>query len=184
MFINIFGFKMNINLELLILIGIIYIILLLHIIGGCSYFRHLEGLENMDLDSSGNIINKEDNVTNKEDKKDNVSEGFSGANINYGQSSQYDLNDNTQILTSSWNAQDLSVVPGKELSDGVKQFLSREPQQVPLPNNEMLLFNNTPFKPECCPNTYSNSMGCACMTGNQYNYLQQRGGNNVPYSTF
>jgi hypothetical protein len=47
-----------------------------------------------------------------------------------------------------------------------------------------LLFKHTAFKPECCPNTYSNSMGCACMTTAQYNYLNERGGNNVPYSQY
>jgi hypothetical protein len=46
------------------------------------------------------------------------------------------------------------------------------------------MFANTPFKPECCPNAYSNSSGCACMTTNQYNYLISRGGNNVPYSEY
>jgi len=55
---------------------------------------------------------------------------------------------------------------------------------VPLPEGEMLMFANTPFKPECCPNTYSTSSGCACMTGNQFNFLQVRGGNNVPYSEY
>jgi hypothetical protein len=47
-----------------------------------------------------------------------------------------------------------------------------------------LMFKNTAFKPECCPNTYSNSMGCACMSTSQYNYLETRGGNNVPYSQY
>lgn len=47
-----------------------------------------------------------------------------------------------------------------------------------------LLFKDTAFKPECCPNTYSNSMGCACMSTTQYNYLNNRGGNNVPYSQY
>ena len=47
-----------------------------------------------------------------------------------------------------------------------------------------LMFDKTSFKPECCPNTYSNSMGCACMTNKQYNYLINRGGNNVPYSQY
>lgn len=47
-----------------------------------------------------------------------------------------------------------------------------------------LLFKNTAFKPECCPNTYSNSMGCACMNTKQYNYLIHRGGNNTPYSIY
>jgi hypothetical protein len=51
-------------------------------------------------------------------------------------------------------------------------------------NYSSLMFKKTPFKPECCPNTYSNSMGCACMSTKQYNYLINRGGNNVPYSEY
>ena len=110
-------------------------------------------------------------------------EGFTGANINYGESSVYNLN-STPVDTSSWSAQNMTVVPGQPLSAGVKAFMAREPQPVPLPEGEMLMFANTPFKPECCPNTYSNSSGCACMTGNQYNYLITRGSNNVPYSEY
>jgi hypothetical protein len=111
-------------------------------------------------------------------------EGFVGANTNYGESSSYDLSSDVPVNTSSWSAQNMTVVKGQPLSKGVKQFLAREPQPVPLPEGEMLLFANTPFKPECCPNTYSNSTGCACMTGEQYNWLTLRGGNNVPYSEF
>ena len=113
-----------------------------------------------------------------------TTEGFTGANINYGESSLYNLSDTQSINTSSWNAPNMTVVPGQPLSAGVKQFLSRKPQPVPLPEGELLLFANTPFKPECCPNTFSNSSGCACMTGDQYNYLVLRGGNNVPYSAY
>jgi hypothetical protein len=75
-------------------------------------------------------------------------------------------------------------VPGEPLSKGVKEILDRPSQPVPLPEGQLLMFANTPFTPECCPNTYSNSMGCACMTTKQYNYLITRGGNNVPYSEY
>jgi len=111
-------------------------------------------------------------------------EGFVGANTNYGQSSPYDLTSQSMINTSSWDAPDMTVIPGKPLSDGVKRFLAREPQPVPLPEGELNMFATTPFKPECCPNAYSTSTGCACMTGQQYNYLITRGGNNVPYSEY
>lgn len=40
------------------------------------------------------------------------------------------------------------------------------------------------FKPECCPNSYTNSMGCACMNMDTYHYLVNRGGNNVPFSEY
>jgi len=51
-------------------------------------------------------------------------------------------------------------------------------------NGEMLMFANTPFKPSCCPSSYSSSMGCACITYKQNNFIRNRGGNNVPYSEY
>jgi len=113
-----------------------------------------------------------------------TTEGFTGANINYGESSLYSLSHDDPLDTSSWNVQDMTVVKGQPLSAGVKAFLARKPTQVPLPEGEMFMFANTEFKPECCPNTYSNSSGCACMDSTSYNYLITRGGNNVPYSEY
>ena len=171
--ISIFGYK--IGLEILILIGIIYLILATHTICGCcNFYSLIEGMETKTT-NSGTTATKATKATKKE--------GFTGANINYGESSVYNLND-TPINTSSWSAQNMTVVPGQPLSAGVKAFLAREEQPVPLPEGEMLMFANTPFKPECCPNTYSNSSGCACMTSGQYNYLITRGSNNVPYSEY
>ena len=161
--ISILGYKLN--LEILILIGVVYLILVGHTVCGCSNVGLMEGI----------------NVMKKVVKN---TEPFSGANTNYGESSSYSLSSDIPVNTSSWSAQNMTVVKGQPLSKGVKQFLAREPQPVPLPEGEMLLFANTPFKPECCPNTYSNGSGCACMTGEQYNYLTLRGGNNVPYSEF
>ena len=113
-----------------------------------------------------------------------TTEGFTGANINFGESSSYSLGNDNSIDTSSWSAQNMTVTPGQPLSAGVKAFLARPQQPVPLPEGEMLLFANTKFAPEFCPNTYSTSTGCAAMTGAQYNYLVTRGGNNVPYSEY
>jgi hypothetical protein len=194
--ISILGYKFNV--QILILIGVVYLILVGHTIGGCfNFYGLMEGNTTMgesdtsdtstsQTDASGNMIqNKikqqlEANMPTQTTTK----EGFVGANINYGESSAYDLTNNMPVNTASWSAQNMTVVPGQPLSQGVKNFLARKPQPVPLPEGEMLMFANTPFKPECCPNTYSNSMGCACMTGGQYNYLVQRGGNNVPYSEY
>ena len=111
-------------------------------------------------------------------------EGFSGANTNYGNSSPYSLGNYNSVNTSSWSMPNLTVMPGQPLDAGVQSILNRPKQPLPLPEDEMLLFANTPFKPECCPNTYSNSMGCACMTTGQFNYLQTRSGNNTPYSEY
>jgi len=185
--ISIFGYKLNV--EILILIGVIYLILVGHTLCGCCNYSLMESFTdksgNMGQDMSGNMPTAAgDAVANKIKGAVQAKEGFSGANINYGQSSPYDLNSSSMINTSSWNAPDMTVIPGKPLSPGVTQFLAREPQPIPLPEGELNMFASTPFKPECCPNTYSTSTGCACMTGPQYNYLVMRGGNNVPYSEY
>ena len=200
--ISIFGYK--IGLEILILIGIIYLILATHTICGCcNFYILIEGMDTtgstMMQDPSGVIQQVKAKVQTKVQQAQNNqaqmtagsssgnttnTEGFTGANINYGESSVYSLGNNTPVDTSSWSAQNMTVVPGQHLSAGVKAFMARPEQPVPLPEGEMLMFANTPFKPECCPNAYSNSSGCACMTGNQYNYLVTRGGNNVPYSEY
>ena len=157
--ISLFGYK--INLEILILIGIAYLIMVVNTISStCNVSGIVEGLT----------------------KK--TREGFAGANTNYGESSTYTLGDYAQVNTSSWSMPDLTVTSGQPLSQGVQNILNRPEQPVPLPEGEMLMFANTPFKPECCPNTYSNSTGCACMTTKQYNYLIERGSNNVPYSEY
>lgn len=171
--ISILGYKLN--LEILILIGVVYLIMVGHTVCGCSNVGLREGYEAM----QSALGKKKYPKATRESM-----EGFVGANTNYGESSSYSLSSDVPVNTSSWSAQNMTVVKGQPLSKGVKQFLAREPQPVPLPEGEMLMFANTPFKPECCPNTYSNSSGCACMTGEQYNYLTLRGGNNVPYSEF
>jgi hypothetical protein len=111
-------------------------------------------------------------------------EGFVGANTNYGESSKYSLTNNKRINTSSWFAPNLTYSKGGKEGKSVQNILNRPKQQIPLPDGQMLMFANTEFKPDCCPNAYSNSMGCACMTVDQYNYLIDRGGNNVPYSEY
>ncbi len=47
-----------------------------------------------------------------------------------------------------------------------------------------VFLDNTTFKPECCPSVYSNSQGCACLSKQQVEFLDARGGNNVPISQF
>jgi hypothetical protein len=113
--------------------------------------------------------------------KASLKEGFTGANTNYGESSMYN---EPPVSTTSWFTPNLSYSPGQPVSQGIQNILNRPKQPVPLPDGEMLMFKNTLFSGECCPNTYSNSMGCACMTVDQYNYLIDRGGNNVPYSEY
>jgi hypothetical protein len=191
--ISILGYKLN--LEILILIGIVYLIMVGHTLCGCcNFYSLIEGMEG-EMDASGNKLKQIHDAKQQAKAQlqanlptqvpaNTTTEGFVGANTNYGESSAYDLSDSMPVDTSSWSAQNMTVVPGQPLSEGVKKFLARKPQPVPLPEGEMLMFANTPFKPECCPNAYSTSTGCACMTGSQYNFLVQRGSNNVPYSEY
>jgi hypothetical protein len=86
--------------------------------------------------------------------------------------------------TSSWNNPNLTYSSSNKKGKGINQILNRPPQPIPLPEGELDMFATTKFKPQCCPNTYSNSTGCACMTTKQYKYLIDRGGNNVPYSEY
>ena len=201
--ISIFGYKLN--LEILILIGIIYLILVGHMFCGCCNFGMMEGFDSATNMPPKSPMTKEEKLKIKKNIKTNLAtqtasgtnpamllgpsastgkEGFTGANINYGESSLFDLSSDKDVDTSSWSAQNMTVVPGQPLSKGVKDFLARPKQQIPLPEGEMFMFANTKFAPECCPNTYSNGSGCACMTGDQYNYLVERSGNNVPYSEY
>lgn len=163
MVISILGYKLN--LEILILIGIIYLILVAHTVCGCCNYSLLETFE----------------VATGKDLKKMAKEGFASA---VAQTSPYDLNSDNSVDTSKWSLPNLTVVPGKPLSSGVKEFLERKQQPLPLPDGEMDFFANSEFKPECCPNTYSNSQGCWCGTAQDFNYLVTRAGNNVPYSEY
>jgi hypothetical protein len=206
--ISLFGLK--VNLEILILIGIVYLILVSHTVCGCCDMHGIlesftsgnrgnsrnsgnSGNSNKKYVSTRNSSNYDDSSSSSSSSNSNLKhlaaaqilkEGFSGANTNYGLSSPYTLGQDTPVDTSKWGQPNLVVTPGQPLSQGVLDILNREPQPVPLPEGELLMFANTPFKPECCPNTYSNSMGCACLTTEQYNYLVTRSGNNVPYSEY
>tara|TARA_B110000285_G_C15068036_1_gene586285 strand:- start:163 stop:459 length:297 start_codon:yes stop_codon:yes gene_type:complete len=57
------------------------------------------------------------------------------------------------------------------------KYESHKGTPVPLPKGEMEMFADNDFSPECCPSTYSNSSGCACITQEQVDYLNERGGN-------
>jgi hypothetical protein len=124
-------------------------------------------------------------------------EGFTPANTNYGESSSYTLGQIGASKPETWGTADMMVTPGtttwgqpnltvqqgQPASAQVQAILNR-PEELPLPKGELVLFANTEFKPECCPGAFSSSTGCACMNPKTYNYLVERGGNNIPYSEY
>tara|TARA_X000000950_G_C13528703_1_gene502707 strand:- start:46 stop:423 length:378 start_codon:yes stop_codon:yes gene_type:complete len=53
-----------------------------------------------------------------------------------------------------------------------------EGPKLPLPEGQMFMYANNTFKPECCKfSSVSGSTGCACVTKEQNEYLNRRGGN-------
>ena len=182
--VTLFGYKFR--LEIIILIVLAYWILWGHLLCSCSKFNLMEGIHNM---YNSQINKKSLNYEVLQNPIPTIGtgktlEGFVGANTNYGESSKFSLSNDNAVNTSSWFTPDLTYTKGTTGGPGVQAILNRPEQPIPLPEGEMLMFANTEFKPECCPNAYSNSTGCACMDVKSYNYLINRGGNNVPYSEY
>jgi hypothetical protein len=61
------------------------------------------------------------------------------------------------------------------------KYETNQGPEVPLPEGQMFFLANNAFKPECCspasPLAYSSSTGCACVTKEQIDYINKRGGN-------
>lgn len=46
-------------------------------------------------------------------------------------------------------------------------------------DNELFAFQNSPFKPECCPSSVTADTGCLCLSEQDEKSLAYRGGNRV-----
>lgn len=155
--ISIFGFTFR--LEVLLIIVLLWWIMWGHVLCSCSRGNSL-------LEDFSNINKASFDYTMK-----NFKEGFSQIKTNGPN-------------TNSWFTPKLTYTKGDTPNKAVQSILNRKQQQLPLPEGQLDFLASVPFKPECCPNAYSNSSGCACMTAKDYNYLINRGGNNVPYSEY
>jgi len=178
--------EFTIRAEIIILIIVLFFVMSGHMLCSCAQVTPLEAMSNMTTMMIKNGKPLKEGLMKKPTLGQNsptsrALEGFTGANTNNGESSMYN---EPPVSTSNWFTPNLTYTPGKPVSQGIQNILNRPKQPVPLPEGEMLMFKNTLFSGECCPNTYSSSMGCACMTVDQYNYLIDRGGNNVPYSEY
>lgn len=171
------------RLEILIAIVIVSWIMFGHMLCSCCRVNLFEAM------TTGTPLRKAAAVgvyrNNVDDTTDTTTEGFTSANYTSmgpefagAKTPDYIMN------PSTWSMPTLTYSPGTKPDAGVKAIWDRPKQPIPLPKDELDMFATTPFKPECCPNAYSSSTGCACMTVDQYNSLRQRFGNNVPYSEF
>ena len=169
-------FNMKFRLEILVLIGLALLILNGHLLCSCSRINFMEMFSNQ----AQNKMNKNifDYTTMKGQAGGIPSRESFISTINDGQSSPYSQTSDKPISTKNWfNTASVNIY-----NDRNKNFNPKETSN--LPDGEMLLLDKTPFKPECCPNVYSNSSGCACMAPETNTYLKNRGGNNVPYSEY
>jgi len=155
------------RVEILVTIVIVFWIMFGHMLCGCCKVNLFEAMTNGKTSIMTTI------------------EGFTGANNSTmgpefagAKTPDYIMN------PSTWSMPTLTYSPGTKPDAGVKAIWNRPKQPIPLPEGQLDMFATTPFAPECCPNAYSSSMGCACMTVDQYRFLKSRGTNNVPYSEY
>jgi len=147
--------EITLRVEILLLIGVVLFILFGHTLASC--FRY----------------------TGKEGFRSRYTTDFDART-----EAPFSLTSDKPVDTTNWFNANLTYNKGQTPGPAAQSILARQTGEIPLPEGEMLMFANTEYKPECCPNTYSNSMGCACMSVGQYSYLTNRGGNNVPYSEY
>ena len=172
----------KVRVEILILIVIVFWIMFGHLLCGCSRVNMYEGMAMMKEGLVCRIV-AANNVYQNNHPVDK--EGFIGANNVTAGPEFSGANTPDYIMNpSTWSMPTLTYSPGTKPDAGVQEIWNRPKQPIPLPKDELDMFATTEFKPECCPNAYSSSTGCACMTVDQYDYLHKRGGNNVPYSDY
>ena len=173
------SYKMR--LEIFLLIIFLVWVMFGHALCSCCTMSFKEGLETL----SDTVTGSTEEEVEEEKEKDaevptngaeqasaNLSEAFENGNdFANNNDPGYIMNPNTWAM-------------GATVGAGVGNIANRKPQQFPLPEGQMDIMQNMEFKPECCPNTYSSSEGCACMDMATYQYLENRGGNNVPFSEY
>jgi hypothetical protein len=196
------------RIEIILLIIVVSWIMFGHILCSCCTMSLKEGVDTMSetigetvdavadqimdetTDQNKNTIvtngTTDETVMNEEDEEviDTFTGYMAGNNSAYGP--EFSSSDSSGYIMKpdTWGLPTLIYSKGTVPDAGIQSIMNRPRQPIPLPEGELSLFATTPFKPECCPNTYSSSEGCACMTTEQYGYLKNRGGNNVPYSEY
>ncbi len=98
---------------------------------------------------------------------------LTGAAVNYtmgkGVSGSWDTPDGTSGDYNSWY---------KNLEGNTAGL------PLPLKDDQLSMFAANQFSPNCCPSTYTGSMGCLCATPEQMKYLNERGGNRTLNTEF
>lgn len=85
----------------------------------------------------------------------------------------------TDVNLTKWVKDAMRYSKGMGNENRLDSYQYNSGPPIPLPEGEMFFFKDTKFDASCCPGTYSNSVGCACLSKKQFQYLTMRGGNNT-----
>jgi hypothetical protein len=88
-------------------------------------------------------------------------------------------NESDDVNLSSWVSDAIKYSKGMGTEDRLNSLQYNSGPPIPLPEGQLFFFKDTKFNPSCCPSTYTSSIGCACMSKKQFQYLSQRGGNHT-----
>ena len=176
------------RVEILIAIVIVFWVMFGHILCGCckvNLFEKMTTMTTMTTTPTPTTSSMTTTPMTPTPMTATLTEGFTGANNSaYGPEFAGAKTPDYIMNPSTWSMPTLTYSPGTTPDAGVQAIWNRPKQPIPLPKDELDMFATTKFKPECCPNAYSSSTGCACMTVDQYQALKMRFGNNVPYSEY
>ena len=157
---NIFGidFKLkNTHIIILVIITIIYLNLFSITFG--SFKEGILTLEKF-VYFLFFLFNKIINVLNTNFEKFQL-ETFQNVNL---ENETFKLNDNNNFFRNTHY-------------DKLEQHNYGNKVPFPSSNDKLDILVNNEFSPDCCPSNYSNSNGCICMTAEQIDFLNTRGGN-------
>ena len=151
---KLFGYEAR--LEIVVACIVIGMVAGLFMFCDCFQYSILEGMTSKDMNGKGKKVN---------DKK----EGFVNLSNN-----ELNIDDS---YTMGWVQTAKRYASGMGNKNRLNTYKDNIGTPVPLPEGELFFFTDNKFKPECCPSTYSDSMGCACLSQDQVDYINQRGGN-------
>lgn len=158
---KLFGYEAR--LEIVVACIVIGMVAGLFMFCDCFQYSILEGM------TPNNTNGKADNKKPSDKKTGDKKEGFVNLSNN-------DLNIDDSY-TMGWVQTAKRYASGMGNKNRLNTYKDNVGTPVPLPEGELFFFADNKFKPECCPSTYSDSMGCACLSQDQVNYINQRGGN-------
>jgi len=164
--IKLFGY--DVRIEIVIACVVVGMILGLTLFCDCFQYSLMEGMTTMNASNAAAAATSHDK-NKKKATTTTTKEGFKNLSNN-------DLHIDDSY-TMGWVQTAKRYASGMGNKNRLNTYKDNVGTPVPLPEGELFFFADNIFKPECCPSTYSDSMGCACLSQAQVDYVNQRGGN-------